>query len=38
MSRQCCPDCEDHPVLMEDLSCYFCKGSYTWVKNEGGEE
>ncbi len=30
MSRQCCPKCEDHPILNEGLHCIFCGGYYVW--------
>jgi len=29
MTRHLCPNCME--VLQDDLSCYFCKGHYTWV-------
>ncbi len=25
-----CPKCKDHPVLMKNLDCYFCKGRFVW--------
>ena len=33
MTRYCCPNCEDHPTLMENLDCYFCGGRYVWKDN-----
>lgn len=30
MTRYLCPQCKDHPELMENLDCYFCKGKYVW--------
>lgn len=34
MTRYLCPKCEDHPTLMENLDCYFCKGKYIWQDPE----
>ncbi len=34
MTRYCCPDCEDHIVLDDDLYCEFCKGGYIWLSEE----
>ena len=31
MTRYCCPDCEDHIMLDEDLHCIVCKGMYVWL-------
>lgn len=43
MTRYLCPKCME--VLQDDLSCYFCKGYYTWIKgdkrktaNKGGKQ
>ena len=32
MTRYCCPDCPDHPILNDGLVCIFCHGQYKWVK------
>ena len=34
MTKYCCPDCPDHPVLNENLECYVCGGKYVWEKKE----
>jgi len=39
MTRYCCPDCEDHPILNEQLECIVCGGRYVWKeKVRGGED
>ena len=30
MTRHCCPNCEDHPILNDCLECVFCGGMYIW--------
>ena len=29
MTRYCCPECGDHPIL-NNLECIFCEGRYVW--------
>ena len=37
MSRICCPECEDHPILSDTLNCVFCEGQYKWASKKNGE-
>jgi len=37
MTRYCCPECQDHPILDDTLYCIVCKGQYKWISKKNGE-